>query len=153
MNVKKYSPNFKLLLSLLFFQRYKKIMLNQLNLVFVVLISSIIIPGYVESLNCAYCGLEKFCPVPFDKSSVSTIQCEKSCMKFDGFTTDNYRLIVRSCGFFDADECRTNSEYEDATAVGTTCQCKSDWCNGSRKFKSNYFIMSAILIIIFIVIY
>lgn len=93
------------------------------------------------SLTCAYCGVDKFCPVPFDETTVSKIKCEKSCMKFDGYTSDDYRLIVRSCGYFDADECVPNSDYEHGTANGVACQCKSDMCNSAYKLKYNMIII------------
>ena len=35
-----------------------------------------------------------------------TIKCKKSCMKFDGWTTDQQkRVIVRDCGYYSTTEC------------------------------------------------
>ena len=87
-----------------------------------------------KSKTCYYCGIEKPCPFAFDseKESVRTIECEKSCLKFDGYTERGKRVIIRDCGYYLATECGPG-EYEDS-ADGTVCHClDGDKCNGSPK--------------------
>ena len=67
------------------------------------------------SILCHYCGINLKCPLPFDENKVETINCAKSCLKFDGNSeADNKRVLVRGCGEEDANICNKNSTYHGA---------------------------------------
>ena len=71
------------------------------------------------------------CPLPFSEDKVETVNCAKSCMKFDGFSElDNKRVLVRGCGTEDANACNKNFTYFGA--VGVECVCNSPTCNSAN---------------------
>ena len=77
--------------------------------------SSVLIISIEASISCHYCGISLTCPLPFDENKVETINCAKSCLKFDGNSeADNKRVLVRGCGEEDANICNKNSTYHGA---------------------------------------
>ena len=50
-------------------------------------------------------------------------------------------MIVRDCGFFEADECTADKVYENTDATGTLCHCLSDKCNSAEKMSSVSFLI------------
>ena len=40
-----------------------------------------------------------------DNVNLLKFQCDKSCVKFDGYAKDGKRIVVRNCGYFTANEC------------------------------------------------
>ena len=51
------------------------------------------------------------------------------------FSKSGQKVIVRDCGFFEADECTANKEYENTGATGTLCHCLTDDCNSAEKMR------------------
>ena len=51
-------------------------------------------------VSCHYCGVADNCPQPYifdpdGEEEPAMITCPQSCMKFDGFAQDGYRVSVR----------------------------------------------------------
>ena len=67
-------------------------------------------------IDCHYCGIKELCPLPYTEKETQTVNCEKSCMKFDGNSlVDNKRVLVRDCGEEDINLCSKNSTWFGAT--------------------------------------
>ena len=67
-------------------------------------------------IDCHYCGIKELCPLPYSEKKIETVNCEKSCMKFDGNSqVDNKRVLVRDCGEEDINLCSKNSTWFGAT--------------------------------------
>ena len=48
-------------------------------------------------------------------------------MKFDGEAPDGARVVMRSCGYFSANECAQELNFEGTTGVeGMLCHCLED---------------------------
>ena len=82
--------------------------------------------------SCYYCGIKDNCELPYDKDDGERIQCDKSCLKFDGQAKDGKRIVVRNCGYFTADECIHGASYEDTDTIGTICHCLEPDCNSAQ---------------------
>lgn len=77
-----------------------------------------------RTFQCYQCGVTMTCENPFENASLVT--CQKSCMKFDGFAPDGMRVIMRDCGYFEAQGCVHDQPFERNSAVGTVCHCNDD---------------------------
>merc|ERR1711936_253427 len=100
------------------------------------LVSYLVTLTGVEGLQCHYCGVKDLCEVPYYEDEAEFITCPVSCMTFQGFSKSGQKIIVRDCGFFEADECTANKIYENTDAKGTLCHCLSDECNSAEKMSS-----------------
>merc|ERR1712156_615111 len=89
----------------------------------------------VTRLQCHYCGVKDLCKIPYYEDEAEFITCPVSCMTFQGFSKSGQKVIVRDCGFFEADECTANKEYENTGATGTLCHCLTDDCNSAEKMR------------------
>lgn len=101
-----------------------------------------------DGFKCYYCGITDSCAMPYDESEGKFINCDKSCMKFDGLATDGKRVVVRNCGYFTANECVEEAIFEDETTIGTICHCLEDTCNSGRKITINALSVYIALLII-----
>ncbi len=81
--------------------------------------------------------------VPVIRFSVK-IKCRHSCFKFDGLASDGKRVVMRDCGYFDANECVLNQNFEDGSAIGTICHCKEPDCNGATRTTAAATVISAL---------
>lgn len=91
----------------------------------------VIVIGVRADIECHYCGERHLCPLPYKEKDTERVNCQKSCMKFDGYSqVDNKRILVRGCGQRDINECTTNTTYFGA--VGTTCLCNGINCNSAE---------------------
>jgi len=100
--------------------------------------SGLVEDNVMPNQTCYYCGFESPCPLNFakDESSVRTIKCKKSCMKFDGWTTDQQkRVIVRDCGYYSTTECFNGKLDSRGTAEGSVCHCTTEKCNPGNRLK------------------
>ena len=95
--------------------------------------------------ECYYCGLVDNCEMPYDTEEGKKISCEKSCLKFDGNAKDGKRVVVRTCGYFMANECVEGAHYEDPDTIGTICHCLDDNCNSADHVISVSFWTSIII--------
>ena len=67
-------------------------------------------------IDCHYCGIKELCTLPYSEKNPARVNCEKSCMKFDGYSlVDNKRVLVRDCGEKDINLCSKNSTWFGAT--------------------------------------
>ena len=100
-----------------------------------------------DEKQCYYCGLVDNCEMPYnvEDENVKKISCEKSCLKFDGNAKDGKRVVVRTCGYFMANECVEGAHYEDPDTIGTICHCLDDNCNSADHVISVSFWTSMII--------
>lgn len=92
--------------------------------------------------TCYYCGITDNCELPYDTENAKMIECEKSCMKFDGQAVDGKRIVVRNCGYFLADECIEGAFFENEDTIGTICHCTEPECNNAQQLVcSSMFIL------------
>ena len=94
-------------------------------------------------LQCWYCGITDNCRIPYDTEATVAmkIPCDKSCVKFDGTARDGKRVVIRNCGYFQADECVEGAFFEDPDTVGTICHCLEDGCNSSNFYRLNFLVL------------
>ena len=89
-----------------------------------------------KGIQCYRCGITDECPHPWVKDNITTVECGKSCMKFDGYTKDDKRLILMDCGYFETDGCIREANFQDS-ATGSICHCMDgDECNAAGEVKS-----------------
>ena len=73
------------------------------------------------------------------------------CLKFDGNAKDGKRVVVRTCGYFMANECVEGAHYEDPDTIGTICHCLNDDCNSTDHISVTFWmsiIMSSMIFLI-----
>ena len=94
-------------------------------------------------IQCWYCGITDNCRIPYDTEAdvAMKIPCDKSCVKFDGTARDGKRVVIRNCGYFQADECVEGAFFEDSDTVGTICHCLEDSCNSSNSNRLNLWVL------------
>ena len=94
-------------------------------------------------LQCWYCGITDNCRIPYDTEAdvAMKIPCDKSCVKFDGTARDGKRVVIRNCGYFQANECVEGAFFEDTDTVGTICHCLEDGCNSSNTIRLNHWVL------------
>ena len=120
---------------------------------------------FFQGIQCHYCGVKDLCQVPYYEDEAEFITCPVSCMTFQGsdehcnivmwgltnilfrFSKAGQKIIVRDCGFFEADECTPNKMYENTDAKGTLCHCLTDKCNSSLSLRSFSFLTFSLLAI------
>ena len=92
------------------------------------------------NIQCHYCGENKLCPLPYNEKITERVFCAKSCMKFDGNSlVDDKRVLVRSCGDKDINQCDKNVTFLGAR--GTLCLCNGINCNSGISLTSNVAVM------------
>ena len=120
-----------------------------------------------KGIQCHYCGVKDLCQVPYYEDEAEFITCPVSCMTFQGsdehpdnviqwgltniffrFSKSGQKIIVRDCGFFEADECTANKMYENTDAKGTLCHCLTDKCNSAFSLRSFSFLTFTLLAIV-----
>jgi len=104
-----------------------------------------------SNLKCYYCGIKDNCQLPFDTEEGKLIECDKSCLKFDGLAKDGKRIVIRNCGYFTTNECIEEASYEDKDTIGTICHCLDDQCNTALNLNAQMssFILMLILTFLF----
>lgn len=98
-----------------------------------------------KTITCQYCGIIDNCQLPYDKEEGKVIECDKSCMKFDGLAKDGKRIIVRDCGFFLTDECIDGHAFENEDTLGMLCHCTQPNCNLGAKMSASFILISTLL--------
>lgn len=96
--------------------------------------------------SCYYCGITDNCELPYDTEDATMIECEKSCMKFDGQAVDGKRIVVRNCGYFLANECIEGAFFENEDTIGTICHCIDSQCNSAINLCSSSLMFILILV-------
>lgn len=89
-----------------------------------------------KEIKCYSCGTNVPCPNPWKTEGVANVTCSasSSCYSFDGLASDGKRVLMRDCGYFEADECSESQQlFGRGSAQGTVCHCKTDWCNSGDK--------------------
>ena len=101
-----------------------------------------------SKIECHFCGIEDTCTLPYITTSNSKIECDNSCMKFDGKDPGGKRVVVRTCGRQNSTKCFLREEWNKA--VGEICFCNSINCNFSSTTQpANLSIILMLLVIIF----
>ena len=99
-------------------------------------------------IECHYCGIKDTCTLPYVISQESKIECDDSCMKFDGKEPGGKRVVVRSCGSQNSSKCFYGENWNKA--IGEICYCKTMNCNFAT--TTNSIDLLFILMVVFIVV-